>query len=119
MTVFDEPYLYADKIREGLRRLRVSRGSFASTTVWISYQVSWDLPTYLHELFDPQQRLSEVLTLTAGLSNEFSDGFATSVGDYIERTWKSTGVILLQAIDTWLSNGRKGESYFICLLFQN
>jgi hypothetical protein len=110
--------LYVDKIREAFKGLRLGQGSSASTAVWVSYQVSWDLPEYLNDLFDPQPKLSDVLTLTAGLSNEFSEAIATSVGDYMERTWRGTGIALLDAIETWLTNEWEGNSYYSCLPFQ-
>jgi hypothetical protein len=114
-----KPCFHVDKVREVFKELRISQGRPISNTVWISYWVQWDLPVYLAELFDPQQKLSEVLTITAGISDEFTTAIATSVGDYMKKTWGKTGTLLLVTVETWLSNKRKGTlKTVLCHSFQ-
>lgn len=68
----------------------------------IRYVVESDVVDSLHGYFPKGQKLGEVLTLTGGPFN----AQAMSCRDYCTTTWPKVGSLLIEGLETLLSNGK-------------
>ncbi|KAH0537627.1 hypothetical protein FGG08_005578 [Glutinoglossum americanum] len=63
------------------------------------FQVFWELESFVQEELSPEQRISQVITLTGSEK----DAQATTCKDYICTNWPRTGPVLLDAIESALT----------------
>jgi hypothetical protein len=71
----------------------------------VKYNVESDVAHFLGEYFPKGQKLGGVLTLTGGPFN----AQALSCRDYCTTTWPEVGSLLLEGLETLLSNDKEGK----------
>lgn len=59
--------------------------------------LEWELFSFMQKEFDPQPRVSSVVTLVGALSRY--DAHATTCSEYISETWPEVGPVLLRVIE--------------------
>jgi hypothetical protein len=94
--------LIRQKVGLALRRGSAS-ANFASKIRTAVFQAKWDLKQFLRDNYElDSQSLARIITITGHLS----DAQMCTAGQYLQQTWPSRGVELLQALDEALDAPR-------------
>ena len=73
----------------------------------ITYELVWELPSYLRKYFPAKQRLGSILTLTGGTV----DAFGSSCKDYLENTFPAIGLSVLKCLEKMLLDVDTGKHW--------
>jgi hypothetical protein len=71
----------------------------------ITYELTWELPSYLKKFFPVKQPLGSILTLTGGTV----DAYGSSCKDYLEKIFPDIGAGVVNCLDEMLLDSEAGR----------
>jgi hypothetical protein len=74
----------------------------------ITYELTWELPSYLKKFFPAKQPLGSILTLTGGTF----DAYGSSCKDYLDEMFPGIGPCVLECLEKMLLDSEAGR---LCL----
>ena len=77
----------------------------------ITYELTWELPSYLRRFFPAKQRVGSILTLTGGTV----DAFGSSCKDYLENTFPPIGLSVLECLEKMFLDLDAGKFWWFIL----
>jgi hypothetical protein len=77
----------------------------------ITYELTWELPSFLEKFFPAKQPLGSILTLTGGPV----DAYESSCKDYLTNTFPDIGPYMLECLERTLI-GSDASMFYVCIL---